>query len=175
MRKALCGYTLMWKAFCGYTLMRKVLWLPLNMENIVWLHLNVESMFLPRFKDPYQSKTVTEGMGVSVTCSAVGTPYHHKVDEEQGHLGCKKRIQASSWVDMKLSYSIKETAAKLQTQSELQIASSSRNDTGIYTCSATSEIGADEAVIKLIVQDFTQNVDQNWKFYPYEDPAFFTI
>ncbi|GFW99043.1 transposable element Tc3 transposase [Trichonephila clavipes] len=49
-------------------------------------------------------------------------------------------------------YSIKETAAKMQTLSELQIVSSSRNDTGIYTCSATSEIGADEAVVKLIVQ-----------------------
>ncbi|GFW99042.1 down syndrome cell adhesion molecule-like protein Dscam2 [Trichonephila clavipes] len=28
----------------------------------------------PRFKDPYQSKTVTEGMSVTVTCSAVGDP-----------------------------------------------------------------------------------------------------
>ncbi|GBM60374.1 hypothetical protein AVEN_125451-1, partial [Araneus ventricosus] len=49
-------------------------------------------------------------------------------------------------------YSIKESSAKMQTLSELRVTNSSRSDTGIYTCSATSDIGADEAVIKLIVQ-----------------------
>ncbi|GBM30792.1 Down syndrome cell adhesion molecule [Araneus ventricosus] len=97
----------------------------------------------PRFKDPYQSKTVTEGVSISVTCSTVGDPPI-----------VIKWMRNKSILDAKSNprYSIKETAAKMLTQSELQLANAFRDDTGIYTCSATSDIGADEAVIKLIVQ-----------------------
>ncbi|CAL1295071.1 unnamed protein product, partial [Larinioides sclopetarius] len=97
----------------------------------------------PRFKDQYQTKTVVEGSDINISCSAVGDPpIIIKWMKNKAILDAKKNPR----------YSIKESSAKMQTLSELRVPNSSRSDTGIYTCSATSDIGADEAVIKLIVQ-----------------------
>ncbi|GBN27907.1 Down syndrome cell adhesion molecule [Araneus ventricosus] len=97
----------------------------------------------PRFKNPYQSRIVTEGRNISVACSAVGEPpIIIQWMKNKTILNDKN----NSW------YSIIETSAKMQTQSEFHASNVSRNDTGIYTCTATNNIGADEAVIKLIVQ-----------------------
>ncbi|XP_055925124.1 cell adhesion molecule Dscam2-like isoform X2 [Argiope bruennichi] len=97
----------------------------------------------PRFKDPYQSKTVTEGTNISIACSTVGDPPI-----------VIKWMKNKSILEAKTNqrYTIEEISTNTLTQSELQVLNASREDTGIYTCSATSDIGADEAVIKLIVQ-----------------------
>ncbi|XP_054712904.1 cell adhesion molecule Dscam2-like [Uloborus diversus] len=97
----------------------------------------------PRFKDPYLSKTVSERSSVSVLCSAVGDPPISI-----------KWLKNKTILDIKTfpRFSIRDTTTKSTTSSELHIASASRNDTGIFTCTAVSDIGADEAVIKLVVQ-----------------------
>ncbi|KFM81636.1 Down syndrome cell adhesion molecule-like protein Dscam2, partial [Stegodyphus mimosarum] len=105
--------------------------------------ITLQVLVPPRFKDPFQTKTVTEGIGLTLTCTAVG-------DEPI----VIKWLKNKSLIDTKklTRYSIRDTASKMETTSELHIATSSRNDTGMYTCAAVSEIGADEAGIKLIVQ-----------------------
>ncbi|CAL1264643.1 unnamed protein product [Larinioides sclopetarius] len=97
----------------------------------------------PRFKNPYQSKTVTEGRNISIACSAVGEP--PIIIQWLRNTTLINDINNPR-------YSIIETSAKLQTHSEFQASNASRNDTGIYTCTATNNIGADEAVIRLTVQ-----------------------
>ncbi|KAF8789149.1 Down syndrome cell adhesion molecule-like [Argiope bruennichi] len=97
----------------------------------------------PRFKNPYQSRTVREGTNVSVACSAVGDPpMTIQWMRNKSILNVKNNSR----------YIIKEKSAKLQTQSEFLVSNVSRNDTGIYTCTATNDIGEDEAVVKLVVQ-----------------------
>ncbi|XP_042909125.1 cell adhesion molecule Dscam1 isoform X2 [Parasteatoda tepidariorum] len=105
--------------------------------------ITIKVLVPPRFKDPYQTKTVTEDSNATLSCSAIGDPpiiikwFKNKAILESTEL---------------TRYAIKEATAKLQTLSELRILKASRDDSGIYTCNALSDIGADESVIKLIVQ-----------------------
>ena len=63
----------------------------------------------------------------------------------------RKKLHANLY----FRYSVEDTSAKSETSSELRISVALRNDTAVYACSASSDIGADEAVIKLVVQGDT--------------------
>ncbi|XP_054712942.1 LOW QUALITY PROTEIN: cell adhesion molecule DSCAM-like [Uloborus diversus] len=97
----------------------------------------------PVFKDPFQTKTVTEESNTTLRCIATGhAPIVITWQKDKSLIDINKHGR----------FSIRDIANSQQTMSELHIMKTHRNDTGTYSCSAVSDIGSDEATIQYIVQ-----------------------
>ncbi|CAL1264756.1 unnamed protein product [Larinioides sclopetarius] len=105
--------------------------------------INLEVLVPPKFKEPFQTKTVTEESNTTLRCIATGhAPIVITWQKDKSLIDISRRGR----------FSIRDIADSRQTMSELQILKTHRNDTGTYSCSAVSDIGTDEATIKYIVQ-----------------------
>ncbi|CAL1281786.1 unnamed protein product [Larinioides sclopetarius] len=105
--------------------------------------IGLQVLVPPKFKEPFQTKTVTEESNTTLRCIATGhAPIVITWQKDKSLIDISKRGR----------FSIRDIADSRQTMSELQILKTHRNDTGTYSCSAVSDIGADEATIQYIVQ-----------------------
>ncbi|XP_035206928.1 Down syndrome cell adhesion molecule-like isoform X2 [Stegodyphus dumicola] len=105
--------------------------------------VSLQVLVPPRFKDAYQSRAIKEGFNATLKCDASGhAPITITWNKDKTVLEAKTNSR----------YFIRNISKKHQTISELQILNATRNDTGKFTCTAVSDIGADEAAIQFIVQ-----------------------
>ncbi|GBN11941.1 Down syndrome cell adhesion molecule [Araneus ventricosus] len=105
--------------------------------------INLQVLVPPKFKEPFQTKTVTEESNTTLRCIATGhAPIVITWQKDKSLIDINRRGR----------FSIRDIADSRQTMSELQILKTHRNDTGTYSCSAVSDIGTDEATMQYIVQ-----------------------
>ncbi|KAG8178053.1 hypothetical protein JTE90_024066 [Oedothorax gibbosus] len=105
--------------------------------------ITLQVLVPPKFKEPFQTKTVTEESNTTLRCIASGhAPIVITWQKDKSLIDIVKRGR----------FSIRDIADSQQTMSELQILKTHRNDTGTYSCSAVSDIGTDEATIQYTVQ-----------------------
>ncbi|XP_054712913.1 cell adhesion molecule DSCAM-like [Uloborus diversus] len=110
-----------------------------GLSKIIWLHVLIP----PMFKEPYQTKSVTEESNTTLRCIATGhAPIVITWQKDKSLIDMSKRGR----------FSVRDIADSRQTMSELHIMKTHRNDSGTYSCSAVSDIGSDEATIQYIVQ-----------------------
>lgn len=98
----------------------------------------------PRFEINYRSHTVRTSSDAILKCTVKGEP--PLTMEWQKNKETLKLEKGNR-------YALKQETDKQKTTSELTIKSTSRQDTGLYTCIAKNKFGTDDTNIQLVIQD----------------------
>ena len=90
--------------------------------------------------------TVNEGINITVTCESIGIPLP-TITWSRDNRNLNNRVFVSDSVT-----GLVENGNVTRVSVNLTIASTSREDTGVYICSASNYVGSDSNNVSIIVQ-----------------------
>ena len=108
----------------------------------------MQSLVIPAIEDFTENTTivVTEGNEVMITCEAIGYP-PPLIVWSRSDTALSDRVSVSDGVSVSTGY-----GNVTRVSANLTITNASREDTGVYTCSANSSIGSDSSNVNITVQ-----------------------